>query len=170
MFIVGVDIVFFSMARYGVHGCPQTRIRPLAIEERITSTANWTREREQERVQRGKKSHTVLFALKLHNHKSREMNIIQMSSDEILMYVMSYIRSECVFFLYVFLLIHRLFVCDRVRSRFECVARHSQWKWTWKKWRKKMRWMCCECISRPLCYISIFTWIDMSSIKAARYY
>lgn len=118
----------------------------------------------------GKKSHTVLFALKLHNHKSREMNIIQMSSDEILMYVMPYIRTECVFFLYTFLLIHRLFVCDRVRSRFECVARHSQWEWTWKKWRKKMRWMCCECISRPLCYISIFTWIDMSSIKAARYY
>lgn len=41
-------------------------------------------------------THTLLhFALKLHNHKSQEMNIIQMSSDEILMYVMSYIRSEC---------------------------------------------------------------------------
>lgn len=35
------------------------------------------------------------MALKLHNHKSLEMNIIQMSSDEILMYVMSYIRFEC---------------------------------------------------------------------------
>lgn len=87
-----------------------------------------------------KKCHTVLFALKLHNHKSREMNIIQMSSDEILMYVMSYIRCECVFFSSSYSSswsrIHRLFVCDRVWSHFKCIRAHIRWKWQ-KKERKK---------------------------------
>lgn len=94
---------FFHRARYDVHlVCSQwvrsrARIRPFAIEwATYRCRVEWERVTKRVREKIEPETHTLLhFALKLHNHKSQEMNIIQMSSDEILMYVMSYIRSEC---------------------------------------------------------------------------
>ena len=92
-------------------GCPQMRIRPRCCmkSDKTTRCRVYRMGKKRGKVATGTRRYEeiepvrytvcVLFALKLHNHKSQEMNIIQMSSDEILMYVMSYIRFECAFFL-----------------------------------------------------------------------